>query len=113
MQMINAGDLNTRIQILKAANKKDAAGNIIPLPYSLRCIVWAKVKAQTSHVALANGEESHEITTIIIIRHNPNVIYSDRIMIGKRKFEQIGPPINIDEKNTWTQLTCKEVVPYE
>ena len=111
--VIDAGDLKTRIKVLKAANIHDAAGNIIPEPYTLRCLVWAKLKAQTSHIQANNNEAIHEILTIITVRYNPSIRQTDRIMAGSRIFEQVGPPINVDEANAWTQLTCKEVVPYE
>ena len=51
-----------------------------------------------------------EILHRIIIRYRRDVAVSDRIQYGDRIFEQIGPPIDVEEKHAFLRLECREVV---
>ena len=51
-----------------------------------------------------------EILHRIIIRYRRDVAVSDRIQYGCRIFEQIGPPIDVEEKHAFLRLECREVV---
>ena len=107
---MNPGELNCRVSIMKAVNTQDAEGNIITKPYTERFKCWAKLQAFSARVRQGNAEDYHEIMTRITIRYNSTVKQTDRIVYGSRIFEQVGPPINVDEKKAYLRLECREVV---
>ena len=107
---MNPGELNCRVIVKKATEAKDSEGNVLSKPYTDRCTVWAKIQALTARMRNGTAEDYHEILTRITIRYNPAVEYTDRIYYGSRVFEQIGPPINMGEKNAYMRLECREVV---
>lgn len=106
---MNAGEMNCRVTIKKRTDARDGEGNIVPA-YSDRVTVWAKIQAITARVRDSYQEQNHEILTRITIRYNSEVLQTDRIYYGSRVFEQIGPPINLGEKNAYMRLECREVV---
>jgi head-tail adaptor len=115
--MINAkslslADLRRRVKFYAAANSKDKAGNIKEKPYTERCEVWGALQAQNPRVIASTDEAVHEILTTIIIRYRDDILQTDKIIVGSRNFIQVGPPVNVEERNHWLVLTCKEVVPY-
>lgn len=106
---MNIGKLNCRIKIKKAVETKDKEGNPV-FDYVLRAKVWANIKAIRAQIRNSTVEENHEILQHITIRYNKSVQQTDQIFYGSRVFNQIGPPINIEEKNAYMRLECREVV---
>ena len=107
---MNPGEFNCRVSIMKQTGTQDAEGNIITKPYTERFKCWAKIQALTARMRNGTAEDYHEILTRITIRYNSAVKQTDRIVYGNRVFEQIGPPINMGEKNAYMRLECREVV---
>ena len=107
---MNPGEMNCRITVQYAAQTKDSEGNVLSKPCTDRCTVWAKIQAFTARVRQGTAEDYHEILTRITIRYNSAIKQTDRIVYGSRVFEQVGPPINVDEKKAYLRLECREVV---
>lgn len=107
---MNPGEMNCRVTVQYAAQTKDSEGNVLSKPYTTRATVWAKIQALTARMRNGTTEDYHEILTRITIRYNSAVKQTDRIVYGSRVFEQIGPPINMGEKNAYMRLECCEVV---
>ena len=89
---------------------QDDEGNNLKDPYAIRCTVWAKIQSFDARIRQGKAEDYHEIMTRITIRYNSAIKQTDRIVYGSRIFEQVGPPIDIDEKHTYLRLECREVV---
>jgi len=45
------------------------------------------------------------------MRYRKDVLFTDRLYIGTREFEQIAPAVNIMEKNSYLKLIAREVPP--
>ena len=106
---MNPGQLNCRVVVKQATETRDSEGNII-IAYADRFNAWAKIQAITARVREGYADQHHEVLHRITIRYNKNVAITDRIHYGSRVFALIGPPINVDEKNAYLRLECREVV---
>ena len=107
---MNPGELKCRVTIMQQADAQDSEGNVVKDPYTTRCTVWAKIQSFDARIRQGKAEDYHEIMTRITIRYNSAIKQTDRIVYGSRTFEQVGPPINVDERNTYLRLECREVV---
>lgn len=107
---MNPGELKCRVIIKQQADAQDSEGNVVKEPYTTRCTVWAKIQSFEARIRQGKAEDYHEIMTRITIRYNSAIRQTDRIIYGSRTFEQVGPPIDIDEKHTYLRLECREVV---
>jgi SPP1 family predicted phage head-tail adaptor len=106
---MNIGELNCRVTIQKLTETRDDEGNIVP-SYKTRTTVWAKVEAITARVRDSYMEQNYEILHRITVRYDPAMLKTDRIVYGKRTFTQIGPPVNVGERNAFLRLECRELV---
>ena len=106
---MNPGELNCRCRLLKETQVPDEQGGYETL-YTMRTIVWAKFMAVTAKTLDQYEQMVPEILHRIIIRYQRDVVVTDRIQYGDRIFEQIGPPINVEEKHAYLRLECREVV---
>lgn len=106
----NAGDLRTRIDVYKATEERDNAGNVVAKPYQFRFSRWAKMDYKTSKAVNNSNEIISEVLTTITTRYTDEIAPSDIIVIGTRLFVQNGPPIDYEARHAFVELTCKEVV---
>ena len=51
-----------------------------------------------------------DITHVVTVRYDPAIDKTMTIIYKGRELEIDGPPINVEERNEWLKLTCKEVV---
>ena len=106
---MNPGELNSRISILQETKVPDDQGGYI-VNYAPRVILWAKITTLTAKTLDQYEQLSPELLHRVVIRYRRDVAVTDRIQYGDRLFEQIGPPINEGERNTYLRLECQEVV---
>ena len=106
---MNPGELNSRISILQETKVPDDQGGYI-VNNELRVILWAKITTLTAKTLDQYEQQTPELLHRIVIRYRRDVTVTDRIQYGDRLFEQIGPPINEGERNTYLRLECQEVV---
>lgn len=106
---MNAGELNCRVIIQRAAETRDNEGHLTVV-YSDYKYAWAKIQAITARVRDSYVEQNFETLTRITIRYSNDVFMTDRIKYGSRLFVQVGPPINFGEKNAFLRLECREIV---
>lgn len=106
---MNPGELNCRIILLQENKVSDEQGGY-DSTYEARASVWAKVTAITAKTIDQYEQLTPEVLHRIIIRYRSDVAVTDRIQYGSRIFEQIGPPINEEEKKAFLRLECREVV---
>ena len=106
---MNPGELNSRISILQETKVPDDQGGYI-VTFALRVILWAKITTLTAKTLDQYEQQMPELLHRVVIRYRRDVAVTDRIQYGDRLFEQIGPPINEGERNTYLRLECQEVV---
>ena len=106
---MNPGELNCRCILLMETQVPDDQGGYETI-YMTRATVWAKLMALTAKTVDQYEQLTPEILHRIIIRYRRDVAVTDRIQYGDRIFEQIGPPIDVEEKHAFLRLECREVV---
>ena len=106
---MNPGELNSRISILQETKVPDDQGGYI-VTYALRVILWAKITTLTAKTLDQFEQQTPELLHRIVIRYRRDVAVTDRVQYGGRIFEQIAPPIDVEEKHAYLRLECREVV---
>jgi SPP1 family predicted phage head-tail adaptor len=106
--MINAGDFNKQIDIMRHTTITDEAG-FDTVSDVVVCSAWAKVNTTRGYKLISNGTNFEDATTSFVIRH-PNVEIKRKDFV---RFNGIDWSIeylnNIDEQNTFVELQCKQV----
>lgn len=106
--MINAGDYNKKISIVRETVNTDSLGfktvtqTVILSPY-------AKVKTTKGFTLIANGSDFEKATTNFTIRYPVTQITRDDVIIFKNKRYEIMYLNNIDEANIELEIQAKEV----
>lgn len=106
--MINAGDYNRKIQIVREIEAKDSEGFITKTP-TVILSPWAKVKTTKGFTLIANGSDFEKATTNFTIRYPVTVITRDDVILFKGKRYEILYLNNIDEANVELEIQAKEV----
>ena len=106
---MNPGEMNCRIALQQETKMPDGQGGYA-IVYVPRVKLWAKVVAVTAKTTDRYEQLTPEILHRIIIRYRRDVAVTDRIQYGDRIFEQIGPPVDVEEKRAYLRLECREVV---
>lgn len=106
---MNPGELNSRISLLQETKVPDDQGGYI-VTFALRVILWAKITTLTAKTLDQYEQQTPELLHRVVIRYRRDVAVTDRIQYGDRLFEQIGPPVDVEEKHAYLRLECREVV---
>ena len=106
---MNPGELNCRITLLQEVKTEDGQGGYVT-EYVSRGAVWGKITPLTAKTLDLYEQLQPELLHLITIRYRRDVAVTDRIQYGSRVFEQIGPPVDIEEKHAYIRLECREVV---
>lgn len=106
--MINAGEYNRKIQIVRETIVTDSQGfktvtqTVILSPY-------AKVKTTKGFTLIANGSDFEKATTNFTIRYPVTSITRDDVILFKNKRYEIQYLNNVDEANVELEIQAKEV----
>ena len=106
--MINAGEYNHKIDIVRVVKSKDSAG----FPIDTETVLlspWAKVKTTKGFTLIANGSDFEKATTNFTIRYPVTEISRKDIILFKGKRYEILYLNNIDEANVELEIQAKEV----
>ena len=106
---MNPGELNSRITLLQENKVDDGQGGYVTT-YVVKALVWAKIISVKAKITQQYEQMMPEIFYRIVIRYRRDVMVTDQIQYNSRIFEQIGPPVNEEEKNAFLCLECREVV---
>ncbi|MFJ5713119.1 phage head closure protein [Neobacillus sp. NPDC093127] len=107
---MNPGKLDKRIIFLEKSKEKQAVGGHKKDEWNDVCKVWANIKPLQGREYFWAKQVHAELTIKVTIRYRTEILPSMRIKYGERTLEIIAPPINIDEKNCFLELLCKEVI---
>jgi SPP1 family predicted phage head-tail adaptor len=106
---MNPGELNKRITFLVQSSVQNSYGEVENTWNDIQT-VWATVKTLQGRELFQANQVHSEITSKITIRYLTGITANMRLRYGNRILQIIGPPINIDEKNRYLELSCKEVI---
>ena len=111
LKKTNVDDLNQRISIYKATAARGEKGNAkYSYPEKELCSVWASVKAYDAKNTMGESTTVNEIDYKILIRYRTDIAYPDRILWAGKTLHMIHAPINVESRNKWLQLDCRELV---
>lgn len=106
--MINAGEYNKRISIIKEEAKEDNAGFIVKTK-SVVLNAWAKVKTTRGYTLIANNTDFEKAYTNFTIRFPKTEITRDMLIEYNSKTYSIEYLNNIDEANIELEIQAKLV----
>ena len=104
---MNFGKLNKRVNIQSSELVRDPAGQSLP-QWTTDDEVWAKISPATGRELYAGEQVKAEVTHTVLIRYYDGLTTKHRIEFGSRIFD-INFIKDIDERNRYMQLLCKEV----
>lgn len=109
---MNIGELRSRLALHRLTKVDDGQGGYAPVyPDEPYATVWAKFETIQARRMIEYDQVVPEIHHRITIRYRADVLFDDQLRIGDRVFEMYAPPVNVEEKNAYLQLLCREVVP--
>jgi SPP1 family predicted phage head-tail adaptor len=106
--MINAGEYNHKIKIVKVIKTKDSAG----FPVETQAVVlepWAKVKTTRGFTLIAQGSDFEKAYTNFTIRYPVTPIDRDMLILFRGKTYEIQYLNNINEACIELEIQAKEV----
>ncbi len=107
--MINAGDYNYKIKIVRMTPTKDAAGFPVEPEPVVILEPWAKVKTTKGFTLIVNNSDFEKAFTNFTIRYPITEITRDMLILFKGKTYEILYLNNIDEANIELEIQAKEV----
>lgn len=106
--MINAGEYNKRISIIKEESKEDSAG-FVTKTRSIVLNAWAKVKTTKGYTLIANNTDFEKAYTNFTIRFPKKKITRDMFIEYNSKIYSIEYLNNVDEANIELEMQAKLV----
>lgn len=109
---IRSAELNKRVTIQQCAKIENDRGVILYTYPDDKQIhnVCASIESFGAFIKNGVAEKVAELQFRITIRYREGLTLHDRILYQGRVFEQILPPVDINEQHRFLQLTCKERV---
>jgi SPP1 family predicted phage head-tail adaptor len=107
--MINAGDYNKRITIIKEVEEEDSAGFKVKTRSTVLA-AWAKVKTTKGFTLIKNNTDFEQAYTNFTIRFPRKKITRDMLVLFNGKEYSIEYLNNIDEKNVELEIQAKVVM---
>jgi SPP1 family predicted phage head-tail adaptor len=110
--ILNAGDLHTRVTLLKSTISKAASGaqTVVYSDFVTKPTVWAKI-------VNAHGPESVESDALkstsrmtMTIRYRSDVDATCGVRLNGQTWKFIGTPDNIQNRNQYLELQCELVM---
>ena len=106
--MINAGEYNKRISIIKEESKEDSAG-FVTKTKSIVLNAWAKVKTTKGYTLIANNTDFEKAYTNFTIIFPRQEITRDMLIEYNSKIYSIEYLNNVDEANIELEMQAKVV----
>ena len=103
-------DLNKRIKILRAEQKKDSRGNVLwtyPGTNDVSC--WASIEPYGSTIIKGEAAKVNEVQYRVTIRYR-SLSFKDKIIYQGRTFLQTIPAVDLNMRHEWLELTCVEAI---
>lgn len=106
---MRSGDLRKRITLQRPVVTRDAEGDETRTWMDVRT-VWAQIEPLSGREFFEVQVQTGEITTRIRIRYMQGITTMWRVKYRARYFEIVAPPINLNERNLYLDMMCKEIV---
>ena len=109
---IYSAELNKRVTIQRPVKVTNERGvNLRGYPAYLEIKnVCASIESYGAYIRDGTAEKVSELEFRITIRYREGLSLHDRIVYQGRIFEQVLPARNVNERNEFLQLTCREKV---
>lgn len=109
---IRSAELNKRVTIQRHVKIEDDRGvNLHAYPDDKAITdVCASIESFGAYIRNGVADKVAEVQFRITIRFREGLTLRDRIIYQGRVFEQILPPVDVNEQHQFLQLTCKELV---
>jgi SPP1 family predicted phage head-tail adaptor len=105
---MNPGLLKKRISILKQTSVQNSYGES-ENAWNEVAVVWANVNPLQGRELFQANQIHSEVSIKVTIRYRPGILPKMRLKFGEHLL-QIIFVINIDERNRFLELSCKEVI---
>lgn len=100
--------LHHKVQLQSSDDVKNELGEV-EKTWSTFANVWASIEPLTGREILQYQQLNAELSHRIVIRHHSSVNPKCRIKFGMRIFD-INVSLNLEERNIYQELLCKEAV---
>ena len=109
---IRSSELNKRVTIQRCVKTENDRGvNLYDYPADREIHnVCASIESFGAFIRNGVADKVAELEFRITIRFREGLTLRDRILYQGRVFEQILPPVDVNEQHRFLQLTCKERV---
>ena len=102
------GELNRRVDIMRATITRDAFGGEIST-WSVLGSVWANIRPGVARENLVNEQVQGFQEAVITIRYRSDITIKDRVRYQDKYYEIVGVK-DIDTGHFWTEITAKEII---
>ena len=102
------GPLRKQISLQSKGTTADSYGQPTET-FTEYTVVWGGINPISGTEIMNAQQQSGEITHKVIIRHNTSISITDRAIFESRTFEILFVR-NVQERNHFQELLCKEVV---
>lgn len=109
---IRSAELNKRVTIQRAVKVENDRGIVLydyPDDRAIRD-VCASIESYGAYIRNGVADKVAELEFRITTRFRDDLTLRDRIIYQGRVFEQILPPVDVNEQHRFLLLTCKERV---
>ncbi len=111
MRRTTVNTIRNRVTVEKAVSVMNERGvETFAYPGDGNFKVWADIEPFGGRIVNHEAEKVSELEYRITVRYREDISLHDRIVSGNRVFEQTLPPMDIDERQVWRQLQCREMV---
>lgn len=108
MFVLNAGELDQRVQLLQPTVTKDALGQRVAT-FAAVSTVWGKLLSTVSREAVRAGAVEDAATVGFRIRFRADVLRTWRVQWRGQVYELTGDPIDVKGARVALDLMCREV----
>lgn len=105
--MINAGEFNKKIDILRHSKITDAEG-FYTIETVKICSAWAKINTTRGYTLIQSGTNFEQATTAFLIRKPSVEIKRKDVVLFNGVEWSIDYLNNIDEQDIFVELQCKQ-----
>lgn len=102
------GPLRKQVTLRSKGTSADSFGQPIET-FTTYDTVWAQIDPASGKEIMNAQQQEGEITHKVKIRYHSSVVITDRVYFGSRILEIVFIR-NIQERNHWQELLCKEVI---
>lgn len=106
---MTAGRMRKRVTIQRLERTDDGYGGIVETWVDV-ATVWAAVEPLTGRERYEAQQVQSDLSHKVTMRYRPGIMPQMRLVLKDRPLDIVAV-INVEERNRWLELLCREVVP--